>query len=156
MQSFSICKRQAWLMAHQIIPDQDHPFIALGRVIDEESYEREKKKVNLEDMAIDFIRNEKEDIVVCEVKKSSKAKESAKIQLAFYLYKLKQKGLEAKGLLLFPEEKRKIALALTEELEKEVEELIFEIRELIAQDMPPKVKKIPYCKNCGYREFCWS
>ncbi|HEW91626.1 MAG TPA: Dna2/Cas4 domain-containing protein, partial [Thermotogaceae bacterium] len=37
--SFSNCKREAWLMAHKIIPEQDNTFIALGRILHETSYE---------------------------------------------------------------------------------------------------------------------
>jgi len=38
VQSYNICKRQTWLMAHQIIPDQEHTYIEMGRHIDEDTY----------------------------------------------------------------------------------------------------------------------
>ncbi|MDI3535043.1 MAG: CRISPR-associated exonuclease Cas4 [Thermosediminibacterales bacterium] len=156
VQSYNICKRQAWLMAHQIIPDQEHPFIEIGRLIDEESYGRDKKKVNFENIVLDLIRSNDEDLLVGEVKKSSRAEESARMQLAFYLYKLKQSGINARGILLFPEERKRVMLELTPELENRVEEVIKEIEKLILKEMPPPFKKIRYCKNCGYKEFCWS
>ncbi|MGB9682795.1 MAG: Dna2/Cas4 domain-containing protein, partial [bacterium] len=56
IQSYSICLRQTWLMSRQIIPDQDHPFIEIGRLIDNESYDRDRKKIELEDMVIDLIK----------------------------------------------------------------------------------------------------
>ncbi|MDK2835974.1 MAG: CRISPR-associated exonuclease Cas4 [Thermosediminibacterales bacterium] len=156
VQSYNICKRQAWLMAHQIIPDQEHPFIEIGRLIDEESNGRDKKKVNFENIVLDLIRSNDEDLLVGEVKKSSRAEESARMQLAFYLYKLKQSGINARGILLFPEERKRVMLELTPELENRVEEVIKEIEKLILKEMPPPFKKIRYCKNCGYKEFCWS
>jgi len=156
VQSFMICKRQAWLMSRQITPDQQNPFLELGRLIDEESYGRDKKKINLDNIVIDLIRAEDEDILVGEVKKSSKAKESAKMQLLFYLYVLKEKGLNTKGILLFPEEKKREYVELTEELENKIKKLIEEIEYTILQELPPPFKKINFCKNCGYKEFCLS
>lgn len=60
-------------MSRQIVPDQDHPFIEIGRLIDTESYDRDRKKIELEDIIIDLIKSEKGNILVGEIKKSSKA-----------------------------------------------------------------------------------
>lgn len=156
IQSYNICKRQTWLMAHQIIPDQEHPYIELGRLIDEESYDRDKKKINFENVVLDLVKSDEGDIIVGEVKKSSKARESARLQLAFYLYKLKESGINARGVLLFPEERKRMMVELTPELENELEKIFKDIERIIFQPVPPPFKKIGYCKNCGYKEFCWS
>ncbi|MGJ7045421.1 CRISPR-associated protein Cas4 [Thermoanaerobacterium thermosulfurigenes] len=156
IQSYSICKRQVWLMAHQIIPDQEHPYIEMGRLIDDISYDRDRKKINFENVVIDLVRNDNGNLLVGEIKKSSKALDSARLQLLFYLYKLKQNGIEAKGQLFFPEERKKIDVFLTSELEAGVVSVINEIRDIINMDKAPAFKKIPYCKNCGYKEFCLS
>ncbi|MFO7295140.1 MAG: CRISPR-associated protein Cas4 [Clostridia bacterium] len=156
VQSYYICKRQTWLMAHQIIPDQEHPYIEIGRMVDQETYSRDKKKINFENVVLDIIRSDEGDIVVGEVKKSSKAQESARLQLAFYLYKLKQSGVDAKGLLLFPEERKRIPVELTLALEEELENIFKGISAVVSMEMPPPPQKIGYCKNCGYKEFCWS
>ncbi|HHX24740.1 MAG TPA: CRISPR-associated protein Cas4 [Thermoanaerobacterales bacterium] len=156
IQSYSICKRQTWLMAHQIIPDQEHQYIEIGRLIDEESYNREKKKINLENVVLDLIRSDDGDIIVGEVKKSSRAQDSARMQLAFYLQKLKQSGVNARGILMFPEERKRVAIELTPDIEKELEDMLVDIQRIILQEMPPPFKKIGYCKNCGYKEFCFS
>lgn len=143
-------------MAHQIIPDQEHPYIELGRLIDEESYDRDKKKINFENVVLDLVKSDEGDIIVGEVKKSSKAQESARMQLAFYLYKLKESGINARGVLLFPEERKRMMVELTPELENELENIFKDIEKIIFQPVPPPFKKIGYCKNCGYKEFCWS
>lgn len=156
VQSYNICKRQVWLMAHQIIPDQEHPYIEMGRLIDDMSYDRDRKKINFENVVIDLVRNDNGNLLVGEVKKSSKAVDSAKLQLLFYLYKLKQNGIEAKGQLFFPDERKKIDVRLTNESEMEVVSAINEIRDIINMDKAPAFEKIPYCKNCGYKEFCLS
>jgi len=156
VQSYNICKRQTWLMAHQIIPDQEHPYIETGRIVDQETYIRDKKKISFENVVLDIIRSDEGNIVVGEVKKSSRAQESARLQLAFYLYRLKQSGVEAKGLLLFPEEKKRMPVELTPPLEEELENIFKGINAVVSMEMPPHPQKIGYCKNCGYKEFCWS
>lgn len=156
VQGYSICHRQCWLMSRQIVPDQDHPFIEMGRLIDSESYDRDRKKIELEDMIIDLIKTERGNILVGEIKKSSKAEESAKIQLAFYLYRLKEVGVTVQGVLLFPKERRRIHLELDDNLEKELKEMFKEIEEILQKPIPPPAQKIKYCTNCAYREFCWS
>ncbi|MDI6618633.1 MAG: CRISPR-associated protein Cas4 [Clostridiales bacterium] len=156
MQSYTICERQVWLMAHQIIPDQDHPYIEIGRIIDNTSYDRERKKLNFDNVVIDLVKNDKDNFLIGEVKKSSKAEKSARMQLLFYLYKLKQSGILAKGQLLFPEERKKVNVSLTDDAESEIIKAIDEITNIIHKEKAPVFIKIPYCKNCGYREFCLS
>jgi CRISPR-associated exonuclease Cas4 len=156
IQSYSICQRQTWLMAHQIIPDQENPYIEIGRLIDEESYSRDKKRIHFENIVIDLVKSDEGDIIVGEVKKSSKATQSARLQLAFYLYRLKQKGIDGKGLLLFPKERKRETVELTNELEKELEEMFAKIYSLIFRENAPPFKRISHCKNCGYKEFCLS
>ncbi|MDI6604054.1 MAG: CRISPR-associated protein Cas4 [Thermoanaerobacteraceae bacterium] len=156
MQSYTICKRQVWLMAHQIIPDQEHPFIEMGRIIDDNSYDRDKKKLHFENVVIDLVRSDKDNFLIGEVKKSSKAEKSAKMQLLFYLYRLKQSGIIAKGQLFFPEERKRVTVELTKANEKEILNAINEITDIIHREKAPDFVKIPYCKNCGYKEFCMS
>lgn len=156
VESFLICKRQAWLMGHQIISDQDHPYLEMGRLIDEESYIEEKKKIFLENMVIDLIKMENKKILVGEIKKSSKIPDIAKLQLIFYLYNLKKYDIRLDGVLLFPKEKKKIYVELDEENEKRIINTIEEINRLINQPYPPKPGRIKYCTHCAYKEFCWA
>lgn len=157
VESFLICKRQAWLMAHQITPDQDDSYLELGRLIDETSYLEERRKINLENMIIDLIKTEDKTLVIGEIKKSSRAQESAKLQLMFYLFKLLENfGIKATGILLFPEEKRKIRVELTEDDKILISEMIKEIDNIILQELPPPASKNKYCVHCAYKEFCWS
>ncbi|GAQ95515.1 CRISPR-associated exonuclease Cas4 [Thermodesulfovibrio aggregans] len=149
-------------MSRHLEPYQGNPFIEIGRLISEEAYKRDRKEIMLQTpeqtggMVIDLIKTEGEDIVVGEIKKSSRFEKSAMMQLAYYLMRLKNLGIHAKGLLLFPKEKKKIEIALTEELENELIEAQNEIKRIIALPIPPQPKMIRYCKKCGYQELCWS
>ncbi|MGI6679507.1 MAG: CRISPR-associated protein Cas4 [Dehalobacterium sp.] len=151
------CPREVWLMVHQINPDEDNPNMDLGRFIHENTYARDKQKeLSLGNIKLDIIRQDKDGIVIGEVKKSSKYLQSARMQLAFYLQELKKRGIAAKGELLFPKEKRKEQVELTLDLERELDSTALKIETIALQEQPPPVKKIALCKNCAYKEFCWS
>ena len=143
--SYQVCPREAWLYFHHIDSSKEHPFLSLVRLIHEISYQRERKELFVDNLLkIDLIHNK----LVAEVKKSSRY---------YYLYYLKhEKGIEMKGVLLFPKEKRKEEVELTEELEKEIERLLEEMKRVLFSEKPPPVQKTRYCKVCAFYEFCWS
>jgi CRISPR-associated exonuclease Cas4 len=143
-------------MAREIHPDQEDPFIEIGRILSEESYKREKKNIYLEGMIIDIMKVKDGEVIIGEVKKSSRFEKAAKMQLSFYLLKLKRMGIEAKGELLFPREKKKVEVILTDEIENELKIAEEKIKSIINLDRPPEAKKIKFCKNCAYEEFCFS
>lgn len=153
---YFICKREVWLMARQMEPYQGNPFIEIGRLISQEAYQRDKKEIKIDNMVIDVLKSNDGEVIVGEVKKSSHFEKAAKMQLAYYLLRLKRLGIFAKGSLMFPKEKKRIEVILSEDLEKQLLDAENDIKNIILQDKPPKVEKIKYCRNCGYQEFCWS
>ncbi len=152
--SYQVCPREAWFYYHQMSSNPDNPYIQIGRLIHETSYKRDKKEVLVDNLLkIDIVRDE----LVAEVKKSSRHKKAAYMQLAYYLYYLKhEKGITTKGLLLFPKERKREEVVLTEELEKEVEKLLQDIEEIVQRDVPPPPRKTRYCKKCSFYEFCYA
>lgn len=143
-------------MAHELNPDEDHPYLELGRIIQENSYRREKKEITYGNMKIDLLKSKECEIVIGEIKKSSRFEKSAIMQLVFYLYTLKKQGIEAKGELLIPKEKKRIPVELDNGKEKELKGAFFDIEDLLNQKRPPEPKRIKYCSHCAYREFCWA
>ncbi|MFW6129572.1 MAG: CRISPR-associated protein Cas4 [Atribacterota bacterium] len=152
---YYICKREVWLMAREINPFQEDDFLEIGRLIQDESYRREKKEISFGNIKIDLVKNEEGELIISEIKKTSKALLSAKMQLVFYLYTLKKHGISAKGELLFPKEKKKETVILTNELEEEIKTAILNIQKIMSKDLPPEPVKNNFCKNCAYFEFCW-
>jgi CRISPR-associated exonuclease Cas4 len=69
---------------------------------------------------------------------------------------LKKNRLNLKGELLIPSEKKRVAVELTEKDEEKLEEDITKIKEILEMKTPPQVVKIPFCRHCAYREFCWA
>jgi CRISPR-associated exonuclease Cas4 len=143
-------------MSRELTPDQEDPFLEIGRLISETAYKDERKEVRIENIVIDLLRRDGEDVVIGEVKKSSRYELSAKMQLAYYLLRLKRLGVIAKGELLFPKERKRIKLELTPELEEELEKALNEIEEIIKLEKPPEAKRNRFCSKCAYREFCWA
>ncbi|AEG14080.1 CRISPR-associated protein Cas4 [Desulfofundulus kuznetsovii DSM 6115] len=156
VQAMMICPRQVWLMSRQICPDEDNVFLELGRLIGSHAYGRERKEIHLGHLCLDLVRRGGREFVVGEVKKSSRAREAARMQLAFYLYELREMGIEAEGELLFPEERRRERVVLDAGLVQQVEELKRRIIAVIYRDKPPPPQKIPFCSKCAYAELCWA
>ncbi|KIO65273.1 CRISPR-associated protein Cas4 [Caldifermentibacillus hisashii] len=153
---YMICKREAWLMMREIAPDQEDDNIEIGRFIHEYRYERQRKELDVENIKIDRFKQKGQQIIVQEIKKSSKFLESARFQLLFYLYNLQKMGVDAKGELLFPEERRREEVILTEESIAKLKDVMEGILNLTKLPVPPEPKKIVYCRNCAYREYCWA
>jgi len=153
---YYICHREVWLMARQMVPEQDNDLLDFGRFLQEKAYPRDKREIQVGHLKFDILKNKDGQLVIGEVKKSSKYERSAFMQLALYLYELKELGIDAQGELLFPEEKKKICVNLTSELMEEVKKAKKEILKIIYLEVPPQPVKIKYCRNCAYNDFCWS
>ncbi|HHY99029.1 MAG TPA: CRISPR-associated protein Cas4 [Firmicutes bacterium] len=153
---YYICQRQVWLMGRHITPDEDHPSIDLGRFIHDFAYERDRKELSIGHMKLDLVKLKGGQIVVGEIKKSSRFEKSAKMQLLFYIDELRRLGIDAEGELRFPQEKRREKVSLDAVAISELEHARAEILKILYQTSPPPPKKTSFCKPCGYAEFCWS
>ena len=80
--------------------------VQIGKLIDEESYNREKKHIMIDDViSIDFLQNWR---IVHEVKKSKSVEIASIWQLKYYMWILENKGVEIeKGILDFPKIKKR-------------------------------------------------
>jgi len=154
--SYYACKRELWYIAHEILPEQDNSFLELGRILEEDSYREEEKGFWVGDIRIDLVKRARDTVVVGEIKKSSRSRKTGIMQLYFYLFFLKQNGVEARGEVLFPKEKKRIELRLTETVEKELQRAIGEIQRVIGQEKPPKGERTSLCNPCAYRDFCFA
>lgn len=153
---YYICQREVWLMAHELNPEAENPFLELGRLIQEESYSREKKEFTAPGMKIDLLRKRDGQLVVAEIKKSSHSTESATMQLVYYLWRLREMGIETRGELLVPKERKRFPVELTDELESNLLEAMDNIERIINLEKPPAPAKTSFCRNCAYAEFCWG
>lgn len=150
---YYICKRKLWLFSKGISMEDSHDRVQQGKVLHEDSYQREKNKEVLVDnlLRLDIVDKE----YIKEVKISSKMEMADKMQLYYYLYYLKRKGIIKKGKINYIKEKRVEEITLTPEIEKELDVAIIDIIEIINMKNPPKLEKLKICSKCAYYEFCF-
>lgn len=149
-----VCERKLWLFDRGISMESTYDKVILGKLLEEQSYPREKKKEILIDnlISIDIIDDEH----IREVKYSDKLKEADKMQVLYYLYFLKRLGITKKGIINYPKIRKREEVILTPEAEKLVESALIRIREILSEPKPPKLIRKPYCIKCAYYHFCWG
>lgn len=153
---YHICKREVWLMSRNITPDQQNENLEIGRFLHEQTYQRNEKEVVFGNVRFDVILKEKNRLIIGETKKSSSFYEASKWQLLFYLQLLKKSGIEASGVLLYPLEKKRIEVELTDEAILQLQDNIEQIERIMEMEKPPKPEKCRFCPKCAYEEYCWS
>ncbi|MHC6178830.1 CRISPR-associated protein Cas4 [Clostridium sp. JNZ X4-2] len=153
---YNVCKREVWLMSRVIVPDQQDENIDIGRFIHERTYKRNSKEISFGNVKFDVLFRTKNQITIGETKKTSKYAEASKWQLMYYLNQLKEAGIEAKGVLLYPEEKKRTEVKLTDESRECLQKMCLDIERICELKRPPSAEKIRFCRNCAYREYCYS
>jgi len=156
LQAVGICRRQVWFLTHSISADQDNDLLMLGRIIDQNSYSRERHQALFGNNKFDFMQTKDGTLVISEIKKSSRAEKASILQLAHYLYELEKEGITAKGLLLYPEEKKRMEVALDDRTRHDLEKNYEEIRAIARSTAPEPLAENKYCRQCAYSEYCWS
>ncbi|MBF8983301.1 CRISPR-associated protein Cas4 [Lutibacter sp. B2] len=151
---YIVCKRKLWYFYNQIQMETESENVKIGKVLDETAYEREEKHINIDDVInIDYIKDKG---ILHEVKKSKKIEEAGIMQVKYYLYYLKQKGVEdIKGKIDYPLLKQRIDIELTDEDEKHIESVLIELKEIVNRPLPPLLEKKRICKKCAYFELCY-
>lgn len=153
---FFICTRKLWFYQNHLEMEHTSEYVELGKLLHEDSYPREKRREwNIDNLIrIDFI--DKQGIL--HDIKSGPAMETAHVmQLCYYLYLLKQKGVtHRKGVINYPRQRRTTEVELTPEREQEVETAMQSVTEIAQLPTPPHADYMKICKSCSYQELCWS
>ena len=128
--------------------------VQIGKLIDEESYNREKKHIMIDDViSIDFLQNWR---IVHEVKKSKSVEIASIWQLKYYMWILENKGVEIeKGILDFPKIKKREVVYLEDQDRKEIKNTLKQIEKIIDMSQPPELIRKSICSKCAYYEFCF-
>ena len=139
--------------------EKESELVKIGKFINISFSERSRTNDIIIDntLSIDFIIF-KDLLVVYEVKKSSKFESIDRVQLLYYLWYLRNiKGIEKiKGILDYPKERKKVEVALREDEENRIENLLREINILVTRLKPPLPTYKKYCRKCAYFEFCFG
>ena len=151
---YFVCKRKLWFFANEIQLENENEDVIIGKLIDENSYSRELKHILIDNTVnIDFIKEWK---ILHEVKKQKSIEEAGIWQLKYYIYFLKERGINIeKGILDYPKLKKRQEIFLSKEDEERIENILLEIRKIINLKLPPKLEKLKICRKCAYFEYCY-
>ncbi|MEG2246849.1 MAG: CRISPR-associated protein Cas4 [Peptostreptococcaceae bacterium] len=151
---YEVCKRKLWYFYHEIQMEDGNENVQIGKVLDEETYKRDKKHINIDNIInIDFIRSKG---VLHEVKKSKKIEEASILQVKYYLYFLQKRGVtNIKAKIDYPLLKQSIDIQLEKEDIKNLAEIINNINDIVKEGTPPALDKKRICKSCAYYDLCF-
>ena len=151
---YFVCKRKLWFFCHQINMESENEDVILGKILDDNSYQKDDKHINIDDVInIDFIREEKE---LHEVKKSRVLEEAGVWQLKYYLYYLQKRGVvDLKGKIEYPLLKKTMKIELYDKDIKEIERIIEEISVIKRAELPPALLESKVCRKCAYFDLCF-
>lgn len=151
---YEVCKRKLWYFYNEIQMEDGNEAVTIGKTIDEQTYKRDKKHINIDNIInIDFIRSKG---ILHEVKKSNKIEEASILQVKYYLYFLKKRGVDGiKGKIDYPLLKKNIEVKITSEDINEIEIILNNIKVIVEKDIPPKLEKKRICKSCAYYDLCY-
>ncbi|ASB49520.1 CRISPR-associated protein Cas4 [Alkalitalea saponilacus] len=155
---YYVCHRKLWLFANGINMEHTSDLVAEGKLIHENSYPFRSEKyteIELDGIKIDYYDTRNQ--VVHEVKKSKSQEKAHEWQVKYYLYVLKQNGVEnPTGILEYPKLRKTLPIELSADDDKIIKSMITEIKELTESNDCPPVINSSKCKKCSYFDFCYS
>ncbi|MDU2235402.1 CRISPR-associated protein Cas4 [Fusobacterium periodonticum] len=151
---YEVCKRKLWYFTNDIQLEENNSNVILGKLLEENSYTRDEKKINIDGVInIDFIRSKK---ILHEIKKSNSIEPASILQVQYYLYYLEKKGLVGlKGILDYPLLKQTVEVNLSDSDRENLENIIIGIKEILGKESPPILEKKNICKKCAYFDLCF-
>ena len=151
---YFICERKLWYFINEINMEQNNELVSIGKILDETSYNREKKNIMIDNtINIDFIKN---GAVLHEVKKTKAMEEAGIWQVKYYMYYLEKRGIpNVQAKIDFPLLREKREIILEEDDRKVLDNVIQSIEEIAKMDKPPKTIDSKICKKCAYYDLCY-
>lgn len=150
---YIVCKRKLWYFYHNINMEQNNENVAIGKFIDETTYSRDEKHINIDNIInIDFIKNKG---ILNEVKKSKKIEEAGILQVKYYLYYLEKRGVNVKAQIDYPLLKKNIEVELTDNDRISIENMLTDIEKIVSNNVPPSIEGKKICKSCAFFDLCY-
>lgn len=150
-----ICPRKLWLFRHGIRPESENVNVQLGRLLDEEAFQRKDKNIAFgESCVIDWASFK--DGIIHETKKSRNPEKADIAQVKFYMYHMKMRGLRVESAVIhYPLSKRTVTIPWSDDIIELIRAEYEECMRIITSDKIPQLESRPYCKSCAYMEICF-
>jgi CRISPR-associated exonuclease Cas4 len=151
---YFICHKKLWWFSHGVQMEHEHDRVKLGKLVHQDSYTRRRKEIDIDGrVVLDW----REDGVIHEVKLTDKMEDAHEMQLLYYLYYLKLKGVEGlRGQIDYPRLRETKTIELTEDRQQRIEQALDEMRRMVALPQAPQVEWMKICRSCSYAELCWG
>ena len=153
-----LCHRKLWLFANGINMEHTSETVAVGKLIGETSYADRAAKfteIEIDGVKIDFY--DAKNKVVHEVKKSASMEDAHFAQVKYYIWKLREKGVEGvTGVIEYPKLKQRHEVILSEAEAMEIPSWELNARNIINKGTCPDLLRTKLCKRCSYFDFCYS
>ena len=167
---YLICSRKSWLHHHDIRMEQESETVALGKLLDENSYKRSDKEIMLHAETPDGIplvgKIDRADLrkgVLHETKKGKSCEEAHIWQVRFYLWLLKSNGVTRAhgqsftGQIDYPALRRTETVTLEAGHEQQLARWATELRDVLQQPTPPpRITQRNFCRKCAFEELCYG
>ncbi len=151
-----ICRRKLWLHAHGIKLENAHVNVKIGKHIQNTTFDRKEKDIALGDVGVIDWAEFKHGILH-ETKKGKTPAAADELQVKYYMVWMRDHGIDIRGARIhYPKQKRTKEIEWNNAFHHEVGDALTEARKIVAEDRPPPVVKLPYCKSCAFFEFCFS
>ncbi|MDG4773590.1 CRISPR-associated protein Cas4 [Solwaraspora sp. WMMD792] len=147
------CRRQLWLYACGVRPEQLNAAVQLGEAVHDVSYRR-NSPVDLGAAVLDFVDGEQ---WVHEVKSSSRSTTADEAQVVHYCYRLRQVGVPARGAVLhYPKTRRTKKIEYDDaEADRAERDIADALAVTAAPESPPRLARTR-CRGCSFVDYCWS
>ena len=167
---YAVCPRKAWYSMRGLWMEGESEAVALGRLLDRMSYRRRKRPALITAEAPDgtplVAKIDGADLragVLHETKKGRSCEEAHALQLRFYLWVLKRKGVTGPGgrpltgQLDYPALRRTEPVELRPEDEVELEKTVSALASLAEASCPPeRHPRRSFCRRCAFEDLCYG
>jgi CRISPR-associated exonuclease Cas4 len=151
---YFICHKKLWWFARGIHLEHDNDRVKMGKLVHEQSYSRRKKELDIDGK---IVLDWREDGTVHEVKLTDKMEDAHEMQLVYYLYYLKLKGVEGLcGQIDYPKLRQTKTIELDERNQLKIEHAIADMKRIVSLERAPEVEYMKICGSCSYAELCWG
>ncbi len=154
---YLVCHRKLWFFANNIQMEHTSDLVYEGKLIHESSYPQRASRyeeVEVDGIKIDYF--DAKNKLIHEIKKSDKLDEAHEWQLKYYIYILKNNGIEGvSGILEYPKLRKREEVFLSTVDEQRIIEMVKEIEQLICREQAPHLQKKSICRKCAYYDLCY-
>ena len=93
---YYVCRTKLWLFSHGVRMEPESDLVMEGRLLHERDFPGRRKEVAIDGrISVDFLET-REGLVLHEVKRSRSFGRAAEMQLLYYLYYLRGKGVDVR------------------------------------------------------------